>query len=76
MAKYGRMEGGWSPTRVPRYRVSGLWSDILRFGDVYFMGGEVFHQGWVFVLGMVVESFFRWTVGWMWVLYLPCPQAF
>ena len=66
----------WTPIRVPRYRVSGIWGNILRFGDVYFMGDEVFHQGWVFVLGMVVESFFRWTIGWMWVLYLPRPLVF
>lgn len=40
-AKYGEDIWGWEPCRVPRRCLSGLWGNILRFGDPSFAGGRV-----------------------------------
>lgn len=41
-AKYGEEEGGWVPSKVPRYQVSNIWGTILKVEEVSFSGGKVF----------------------------------
>lgn len=39
-SQYGAEDSGWVLGRVPRYLMSGVWGNILKFGDASFMGGE------------------------------------
>lgn len=50
VAKYGEVDNGWVPSSAPRYRASGVWGNILKFGDVSFSWGSMFSRGWGFIV--------------------------
>lgn len=72
VAKYVEEESEWVPSIVPRYWVSGLWWNILKFEDMSSIGGSVFKGdgfqggrgksgsfivGWLVVCGLMYFSF-------------------
>lgn len=64
---------GWSPNRVARYLVSGLWSNILRVGDLSTVWGVPFKKERVSKWESIAKSIFGGMIGWECFL---CAQCF